>query len=305
MFDIFAKKKKLLFCALCNFLTFPLYATDTLKDEVETYYSSPVTQEESGITIAGLKQYGEQNVGPVSKKFFAAIYNDGKGEPVTLCGAIEQQTLFLLINPLREIFEKSPDVLRTFLRDLPSKIDSHIVCAFFSSPDAMLLKAEGFVEGPKISLEDEPYDKRPYAYYKTPSSPPIKGDDRITLVWPEMKEESSTQPYPQSGVFLRRNEKIVGGIIACSYGTEAFIQKFWVLGDLRGKGYGSTMLKLLESKLREQGVKTITLETASYQAPKFYEKEKYEKIGELPETKKRLTGEWSNDYVYRKDFKES
>jgi len=305
MLDIFARKKALLFFVLFNFLTFPLYATDSLKDEVEIYYSSPVQKEEWHTIIEGLKQHEEQKVGPISIKFFAAIFNDGNGEAVSLQGAVQQHTLFLLLDPLTEMFEKSPEVLRTLLRDVPAKIQSHIVCAFFSNPDASLLKEGGYVVGPKISFNDAPYEDRPYAYYKHPSSLPVTKDDRITLVWPEMTEDDSPSSYPQSGIFLRRNEKIIGGIIACSYGTEAYIQKFWVHGDLRGKGHGSKMLSLLEGKLIEQGVNMITLETASYQAPKFYEKEQYVKIGELPETKKCLNGDWSSDFVYRKYLKKS
>jgi len=71
----------------------------------------------------------------------------------------------------------------------------------------------------------------------------------------------------------------VGGLI----GEFAFgwlsIQVLWLAEDLRNSGTGSRILQLAESAAMERGCHGATVETMSFQAPAFYEKRGYKRVG--------------------------
>ncbi len=75
--------------------------------------------------------------------------------------------------------------------------------------------------------------------------------------------------------------KIVGGVIAAVYWDWLYIDLMWLKEDLRGLGYGSRLLTLAEDEARKRGAKHAFLDTFSFQAPGFYEKQGYHVFGEL------------------------
>lgn len=83
------------------------------------------------------------------------------------------------------------------------------------------------------------------------------------------------------GIFLKNDDTTVGGIVAYYYAQWMYIDTLWVDEQFRGKGYGQKLMAQAEAKARELGCKTILLDTFSFQAPGFYEKNGYEKWTKL------------------------
>lgn len=76
-------------------------------------------------------------------------------------------------------------------------------------------------------------------------------------------------------------DELVGGVIAETYWDWLFINVMWVQKELRGKGYGEQLLKKTEEEAIIRGVKHAYLDTFSFQAPGFYEKNGYAVFGQL------------------------
>jgi len=68
-----------------------------------------------------------------------------------------------------------------------------------------------------------------------------------------------------------------GGIL---YGW-LFVELLYVAESGRGQGLGSRLLAAVENAAREQGCMGVWLNSYAFQAPGFYEKNGYEKFGEL------------------------
>ena len=94
----------------------------------------------------------------------------------------------------------------------------------------------------------------------------------------EEYDEKCGSPKKIEFSYLVRNDS--GKIVAGTYGTTFFgsvyIDTLWVHENFRGKGLGSKLVKKVEDFARKQGIKYITLDTMSFQAPGFYKKLGYE-----------------------------
>ncbi len=75
----------------------------------------------------------------------------------------------------------------------------------------------------------------------------------------------------------------VGGAIGELYWQWFHLDLLWLKDELRGKGYGSRLLKCIEDEARKRGAKHMFLDTFSFQAPDFYTRLGYEIFGELPD----------------------
>jgi len=75
--------------------------------------------------------------------------------------------------------------------------------------------------------------------------------------------------------------EILGGVIGATHWDWLYINLMWLRDDLRGKGYGKELLALAEEEARQRGAKQSYLDTFSFQAPGFYEKQGYEVFGQL------------------------
>ncbi len=74
---------------------------------------------------------------------------------------------------------------------------------------------------------------------------------------------------------------VVGGVIAATYWNWLYIDLMWLKEELRGQGYGRKLLQLAEEEGRRRGATHAHLDTFSFQAPGFYQKQGYEVFGEL------------------------
>jgi GNAT superfamily N-acetyltransferase len=82
-------------------------------------------------------------------------------------------------------------------------------------------------------------------------------------------------------VLYSPDQQIVGGVIAETYWNWLFINVMWVKEDMRGSGFGAKLLKRTEEEAVKRGVKHAFLDTFTFQAPGFYEKNGYTTFGKL------------------------
>ncbi|GAB2661847.1 GNAT family N-acetyltransferase [Vibrio panuliri] len=82
-------------------------------------------------------------------------------------------------------------------------------------------------------------------------------------------------PKSQVGYYAIEGESKVGGVIADIWGNWLLIKFLWVDESVRGKAVGSELLQLLESHAVSEGCKSALVDTLSFQAKPFYEKQGY------------------------------
>lgn len=84
-------------------------------------------------------------------------------------------------------------------------------------------------------------------------------------------------------IFLK-NElgKVFGGVQAFLGSESVYIDVLWVSEPLRKQGYGTKLLETVENEACKNGCVFSLVDTWDAQAATFYEKNGYERIGELP-----------------------
>ena len=77
-------------------------------------------------------------------------------------------------------------------------------------------------------------------------------------------------------IFIRNKEnKVVGGAIGSIFGGWLYISLMWIEESLRNQGYGTTLLKMMENEAVKLGCRHAHLDTYSFEAKPFYEKNGY------------------------------
>jgi GNAT superfamily N-acetyltransferase len=78
-----------------------------------------------------------------------------------------------------------------------------------------------------------------------------------------------------------RRGRLLGGLILESYWRESYIALLWLSDRARAQGYGSTLIREAERRARRRGSRLIHVNTYSFQAPGFYEKQGYRRFGSI------------------------
>ncbi|HEV2281768.1 MAG TPA: GNAT family N-acetyltransferase [bacterium] len=95
-------------------------------------------------------------------------------------------------------------------------------------------------------------------------------------------EETRIYDFKELAIFLRDSTRqLIAGVYAFTWGGCLDIRSVWVREDLRGAGIGSKLMDAVEREAIRRGCRIATLETHSFQAPRFYERLGYEEIGVL------------------------
>ncbi|MFZ4844523.1 GNAT family N-acetyltransferase [Enterococcus casseliflavus] len=82
--------------------------------------------------------------------------------------------------------------------------------------------------------------------------------------------------------FVYESEGVVlGRIVGFIHWDYLQIELFYVSDNTQGKGIGTKLLNHVESIAKQQEISYIFLETMSFNAPKFYEKNGYELVGRI------------------------
>ncbi len=88
---------------------------------------------------------------------------------------------------------------------------------------------------------------------------------------------SGMTEYSPVNLFLRdQGDEVLGGLLGFVWGGVLFVRILWVAQALRGRGHGRRLLEAAEQRAVERGCRHVFLDTFSFQAPGFYEKQGYE-----------------------------
>lgn len=112
------------------------------------------------------------------------------------------------------------------------------------------------------------------------------------------KARAGDEGYEPIAIVLRDEAgATIGGLWAQLYFDWVFIELLFVPESERGKDFGSKLLRRTEEIARRKGCIGIWLDTFSFQAPGFYEKQGYERFGTLENYPKGMAR-----FFYRKVF---
>ncbi|EOZ9391869.1 GNAT family N-acetyltransferase [Enterobacter cancerogenus] len=79
------------------------------------------------------------------------------------------------------------------------------------------------------------------------------------------------------GVYVRDDKGVMlGGLIGVRKGDWLNIKYLWVSDAVRGSGVGSQLIKTAEDEARRKGCTHALVDTVSFQARPFYEKQGYQ-----------------------------
>ena len=100
-------------------------------------------------------------------------------------------------------------------------------------------------------------------------------------------------------VVVARDEAgaLVGGASGGLYYDRLAVDILWVQEAHRGQGLGTRLLSAIEEEARRRGAVRVFLDTFTFQAAPFYEKQGYIEVARIP----RYFGEYDRIYL-RKDF---
>lgn len=87
--------------------------------------------------------------------------------------------------------------------------------------------------------------------------------------------------FKPMSITLRHRGAIVGGLVGETYLGWMFISLLWVADEFRGKGFGSKIMRAAEKEARKRGVNNVYVDSFSFQAPAFYEKQGFREFGRL------------------------
>jgi len=83
-------------------------------------------------------------------------------------------------------------------------------------------------------------------------------------------------------IFIRNREnKAVGGVIGQIFGGWLYVSLLWIDEPLRNKGHGTKLLRMIENEAVKTGCKYAHLDTYSFEAKPFYEKNGYKLFATL------------------------
>jgi GNAT superfamily N-acetyltransferase len=105
-------------------------------------------------------------------------------------------------------------------------------------------------------------------------------------------EKMGKQKYKRLAVSLREGNRIVGGIVGEVWTAVLFIQFFWLEQGLRGKNFGTRLIKAIEDEARRIGATRAYVDTMSFQAPGFYRTCGYEEFGSIEGYPGGVTRHW-------------
>lgn len=87
----------------------------------------------------------------------------------------------------------------------------------------------------------------------------------------------------QLTVLARQQQTVVGGLWGEVFWDWLKVELLWVHEAQRGQGLGHHLLRCAEEEARREGAHAAHLDTFSFQALEFYQKQGYQIFGQLPD----------------------
>lgn len=115
------------------------------------------------------------------------------------------------------------------------------------------------------------------------TNPPSEAVEQIRQALREFNQQRVGYRDDTSfAVFLRAAQsELKGGVLCYTLWQWLTIDWLWLDETVRGQGFGSRLLSLAEEEGRKRGCLHSYVETLSFQAPEFYQKQGYVIFGEL------------------------
>ena len=111
------------------------------------------------------------------------------------------------------------------------------------------------------------------------------------------REHAGPLRYKRTVLSMRDGKgKLLGGLILQSYWRESYVELLWLSARARGSGLGRRLLAEAERRAKRRGSRLIHLNTFSFQATGFYEKQGYRRFGGMSGSPR---GESRHFYVKR------
>jgi GNAT superfamily N-acetyltransferase len=96
------------------------------------------------------------------------------------------------------------------------------------------------------------------------------------------REQAGPLRYKRTVLSVRDGKgRLLGGLILQSYWRESYVELLWLSARARKAGLGGRLIKEAERSARRRGSRLIHLNTYSFQAPGFYEKQGYRRFGRI------------------------
>ncbi|WP_267221494.1 GNAT family N-acetyltransferase [Dyella silvae] len=115
-----------------------------------------------------------------------------------------------------------------------------------------------------------------------PSGSDINAIVQGLLAFNQTRTNGATPEYLVATV--RDSEgKMLGGVVGAAYVSWLQVSALWLQEELRGQGYGSALMALIEEAAIQRGCTKAFLETFDFQALPFYEKRGYAVFSRLPD----------------------
>jgi len=96
------------------------------------------------------------------------------------------------------------------------------------------------------------------------------------------RQQAGPLKYSRTVLSVRDGKRqLLGGLILQSYWRESYIELLWLSARARNSGFGSKLIEEAERRARRRGSRLIHLNTYSFQAPGFYQKQGYRRFGRM------------------------
>lgn len=115
--------------------------------------------------------------------------------------------------------------------------------------------------------------------------PPFSGAEPMTRWLAAFNEATLRAPrrFGFAAALGGKGRELVGGIQYRWYGEDGYVDYLAVHESWRGQQIGAQLIRAMESALAQQGCRRVFIDTEAFQAPGFYERMGYRKVGHTPE----------------------
>ena len=129
-----------------------------------------------------------------------------------------------------------------------------------------------------MTSTSDPSQPEPFAILEDPDWPDVRFlEDRL---YEYNVASTGISDGRLLAIFLRDDHRnIIAGLYGWTWGGCCEVKTLWVHAGLRGKGLGTRLMVAAEQEARQRGATQMILNTHSFQAPGFYERLGFERVG--------------------------